>query len=447
MSIRRLTRLLAVSLVILGLGASAAGAQAAPGAILALRLEGVVDGFVADYLEEGVADAEAEGLAAVLVEIDTPGGLGSAMDQISEAFLNATVPVICYVAPSGARAASAGAIILLSCPVAAMAPGTNVGASTPIGLDGGDLSNKIRNDAAAMVRSLAQRYGRDADTAERFVTEAASLTADEALEAGVIDLIANSRGELLATLHGATVMLGTGEDATLALGGPVQERTIGGFVGFLHGLFNPSLAFLFFWLGLVLLILELLIPGHVFSGTVGTVLLAISLWSFGLLPVRWVGLVLLVISVVAFVIELKAPGIGISGGIGIVTMLLGGWFLYDRTGGVTVSPVALVATAALTAGFFGFVVVKVMSVAKMPLAQGPDAIIGQVGVALARGVDERGGLVRVAAEEWNAVSPTELIPGGATVRVTRLDGLVLTVERHGPEHEQAGAPAAAAEGG
>ena len=449
MSIRR--RSLAwIGLVSMALSltpAAAAAQAAAPPGVLALRLEGVVDGFVADYLSEGVADAEAEGRPAVLVEIDTPGGLGSAMDQITTTFLNATVPVICYVAPSGARAASAGAFILLSCPVAAMAPGTNVGVSTPIGLDGGDLSEKIRNDAAAKARSIAQRYGRDADTAATFVTQAASLSANEALDAGVIDLIANSREELLAALDGMTVMLGTGEDATLALGGPVEERGIGGFVGFLHGLFDPSLAFLFFWLGLILLVLELIVPGHIFSGTVGAILLAISLWSFGVLPVRWVGLALLIASVVAFVIELKAPGLGVWGAVGTACLLLGGWFLYDRTGGVTVSPWVLLLTAALVATFFGFVVAKAMSLRRFPPAEGPQAIVGKDGLALASGVDARGGLVRVAAEEWRAISASGLIPAGARVRVTKLDGLVLTVERTDPEHEQAAAPASAAEGG
>jgi len=435
-----------LTLIALALPIHASAQQEDP-AILALRLEGVVDGFVADYIAEGVADATAGNRPAVLIEIDTPGGLGSAMDEISETILNASVPVLCFVAPSGARAASAGAIILLSCPVAAMAPGTNVGASTPIGLDGGDLAKKIANDAAARARALAETYGRDVETAESFVTEAASLSAQEAFEAGVIDLIAATREELLSTLHGTTVMLGTGQDARLELDGPIEERGIGGFVGFLHGLFDPSLAFLFFWLGLILLVLELLIPGHVFSGTVGAVLMLISLWSFGMLPVRWIGIALLLISIVAFVIEIKAPGLGVWGGVGVITLLLGGWFLYDRTGGVAVSPWVLIATAGMAAAFFGLVVAKAIEMGRMPPAQGPDAIIGTEGVALAAGVDARGGLVRVKAEEWRAVTRSGLIPAGARVRVTGLDGLVLTVEAMDREHEAAGASSPAPEGG
>jgi membrane-bound serine protease (ClpP class) len=437
MSLRRTIRALAAALILAGTIGTTAGAQPVTpdGSILAVRLDGVVDGFSADYLTEAVRDAEAEARPALLVEIDTPGGLSDAMDQITTSFLNARVPVICYVAPSGTRAASAGAIILLSCPVAAMAPATNVGASTPIGLDGGDLSQKIRNDAEAKARSYAQTYGRNDEVAATFVSQAASLTAEEALEANVIDLIATSRDELFAALDGTTVTLGTGQEVTLALAGvPVEERGIGGFVGFLHRLFDPSLAFLFFWLGLALLVLELIIPGHVFSGTVGTILLGISVWSLLLLPVQLVGVVLLIASVVCFIIELKAPGIGIWGGVGLLTLVLGGWFLYDRTGGVEVSPWILVITAGIVAVFFGLVVAKAMRMRHMPPPLGPRAVIGKDGVALGGGVDERGGAVRVAAEEWRAVSPSGLIPGGASVHVTDLDGLVLTVEPSQTEH-------------
>jgi membrane-bound serine protease (ClpP class) len=193
-------------------------------------------------------------------------------------------------------------------------------------------------------------------------------------------------------------------------------------------LFNPTLAFLFFWLGLALIVLELLIPGHVFSGTVGTILLLISLFSFGVLPVRWVGVLLLIAAVVFFVLELNAPGLGIFGAAATICVLLGGWFLYDRAGGAEVSPLVLIPTALLMAGFFGFVVTKVMRMRDLPPVQGPEAIIGKDGVVVGLGVDPRGGVVRVAAEEWKAVAPAGPLSPGARIRVTALDGLVLTVE-------------------
>jgi membrane-bound serine protease (ClpP class) len=449
---RRAARLLlgaVLALAGLAAGSGAALAQAPPSrTIVQLELSGVVDGFVADYLTGAISRAQDAGDQAVLIQIDTPGGLDSSMREITQGILSADIPVICYVAPSGARAASAGAFILESCPVAAMAPGTNVGAATPIGLNGGDLANKIANDAAAYMRTLAETYGRNADVAASFVTDATSITADEALAQHVIDLEATSTSDLLAQLDGQTIDLANGRSVTLATAdAALQPESMGGFVGFLHTLFDPSLAFIFFWLGLGLIVLELIVPGHVFSGTIGTILLAISLWSFGLLPVRLIGIVLLVASVICYVIELKAPGLGIWGILGTVFLLLGGWFLYDRAGGVEVSPVVLVVVAVCAAGFFGFVVAKVLQLRHVPPATETRTVVGQEGVALGSGVDARGGIVRVAAEEWRAVAPAGPIPGGKGVRVTRIDGLVLTVEPAREEHTTTGVAAPAKEGG
>jgi membrane-bound serine protease (ClpP class) len=438
----RIARLvLGAALVGTGLlaGATPARAQETSPRIVVLQLNGVVDNFVADYLTGAIGRAQDDQAAAVVIEIDTPGGLDSSMREITQGILNAQVPVVCYVSPSGARAASAGAFILESCPVAAMAPGTNVGAATPIGLSGGDLASKIANDAAAYMRTLTQTYGRNADVAETFVTQAVSISSEEALTDHVIDLIAGTRDELLTTLNGQTVRLGNGTQVVVdTANATIDEQGIGGFVGFLHALFDPSLAFLFFWLGLALIVLELIVPGHIFSGTLGTILFLISLWSFGLLPVRLIGIVLLVISVVAFVLELKAPGLGIWGAIGLVALLLGGWFLYDRAGGVEVSPWVLISVAAFVALFFGFVVAKAMRLRDLPPAESAQAIVGQEGVAIATGVDRRGGVVRVNAEEWRAVAPGGTIPPGQKVQVTKLDGLVLTVEPVPTEHVPAG---------
>jgi membrane-bound serine protease (ClpP class) len=433
----RLLRLVvAASFVLVGMLALPARAQSAT--IVALRLSGVVDPLVADYLSGSVQRAQDGGATAVLVEIDTPGGLDSSMRQITQSFLNADIPVICYVAPSGARAASAGAFILMSCPVAAMAPGTNVGAATPIGLTGGDLSDKIANDATNYIRALAEAYDRNADVAATFVTNASSITAEDALNDDVIDLIAPTTEALLSDLNGTTVALANGRDVILTTAdASIDVEKMGAFVGFLHALLDPNLAFIFFWLGLALIVLELIVPGHIFSGTVGTAMLLTSLFSLGLLPVRLIGVVLLIVSVAGFVLELKAPGLGIWGAVGVIALVFGGWFLFDRSGGVSVSPWTLVAVAAFAALFFGVVVAKAIQIRHMPPAQGRDRIIGEEGVAIASGVDARGGQVRVDAEAWRAIAPGGPIAPGAKVRVTALDGLVLTVEPLQTEHAQA----------
>jgi membrane-bound serine protease (ClpP class) len=420
--------------------------------IVSITLDGVVDPFTADYITSNVARAQADGAEAVLLTMDTPGGLGSSMDEITQSFLTSTIPVIAYVAPSGARAASAGAFILLSAPVAAMAPATNVGASTPIGLSGGDLSGtlgeKVKNDATAKIETMAETYGRNAVVAATFVTDAASITAQQALDDNVIDLIAPKTSDLLAQLDGRQVLLGTGQTVTLhTAGAQLQEEHMGAFVGFLHTLLDPSLAFIFFWLGLGLILLEIIVPGHIISGFTGAVLLILSIVSFGVLPVRIIGVALLILSVIAFVLELKAPGLGIWGVLGLTFLLLGGWFLYDRAGGVEVSPWVLIGVAAFAALFFGVVVAAALRVRHAPSVW-TKTVVGQEGVALPAGIGPKGGIVRVAAEEWRAIAPSGPIEGGTKVLVTSLDGLVLTVEPVTEEHEPAGTQTApATEGG
>ena len=293
----------------------------------------------------------------MLITIDTPGGLSSSMQEIIKAIEASTTPVICYVSPEGARAASAGAFILMACHVAAMAPATNVGASTPVGIGGVTLARKVEEDAAATMRKLAEQRGRNAELAETFVTESKSITAQEALDGNIIDLIADSERELLERVDGTDVVVADGVSTTLhTADASIDDVAMTPGVGFLHGLFDPNLAFIFFWLGLALIVLELIVPGHIFSGTLGTILLLISIASFGLLPVRLIGIALLVASVVFFVIELKVPGLGIWSIAGIASLVLGGLVLFDPAGGAQVSPYVIVPVAVFMALFFGFVV-------------------------------------------------------------------------------------------
>ena len=217
--------------------------------------------------------------------------------------------------------------------------------------------------------------------------------------------------------------------------------------GFLHALVDPDLAFIFFWLGLLLVVIELIVPGHIFSGTIGTLMLIAALVSFGVLPVRIIGIALLVLSVIAFVVELKAPGLGIWAGVGVVSLLLGGWFLYDRSAGVEVSTPVLVGMAVFAGLFFGVIVAAALRMRHTPSLLEGRTIVGAEGVALSAGVGPKGGVVRVAAEEWKAVAPAGIISGGAKIRVTALNGLMLTVEPIDLEHTQAGASNPATEGG
>jgi membrane-bound serine protease (ClpP class) len=435
--------LIAAAFVVVGL-ANGVGAQETTPTVTHLSLEGVVEPFIADYLRQEIADAADS--SAVLLTIDTPGGLDSSMREIIKAIQASSTPVIGYVSPSGARAASAGAFILMATHVAAMAPATNVGASTPVGVSGVTLSKKVEEDAAAYMRTLAEQRDRNAELASTFVTESKSISAEEALEGNVIDLISPSVSALLDEVDGTTVTVAEGQEVTLdTAGATVQDVDMSAGAGFLHKLFDPNLAFIFFWLGLALIVLELIVPGHVFSGTVGTILLILAIVSFGLLPVRLIGIAFLVASVVFFVIELKAPGLGWWSAAGIASLVLGGLFLFNPSGGVSVSPWVILPVAIVMALFFGVVVAKALEMRHMPPPLGPEAIVGREGVVLADGLDPEG-VVRVAAEEWRARATSGSIPEGSRIRVTSLDGLVLTVEELHPEHAPTGG-AAPAQGG
>ena len=232
-----------------------AAAQTSQPVVLSLTLNGVVDPFVADHVRSGIDAAEADGVAAVLLTIDTPGGLDSSMRKIAQAILNAKVPVICYTAPPGARAASAGTFVMLACPINAMAPGTNIGAAHPVGISGAIASDKVTNDAAAYIRSLAERWDRNTEWAEQAVRDSVSVSAEEAERLGVVDLVAPTPAALLRAVttscEGSSGPIPSDRCPTQSLAGArIEERDMGIGGAFLHALIDPNLAFLFFYLGL-----------------------------------------------------------------------------------------------------------------------------------------------------------------------------------------------------
>ena len=409
--------------------APAESAQAAP-AVTALELDGAVDPFVAGYLKDGIAAADDRGDDAVLLRIDTPGGLDSAMRTIVKAILAARTPVLCWTGPSGARAASAGMFVMLACPVNAMAPGTNIGAAHPVGVSGAIQEEKVTNDAAAFARSLAERTGRNADWAERAVRESVSLSAEDAVDQDVADLLASSTTELLQKADGRKVTTAAGPVTVDTAGAAVEERDPGAAVALLHSLIDPNLAFIFFYLGLILILVEVLHPGISIPGIVGGLLLLVSVVAFGILPVQLAGVALLVASVVLFVVELQHPGVGLPLAGGLACLILGGLLLFDPElpgQGARVSPWLLAVVTAMLAAFFLLVVRAVVEARRLPVpAAGMDALVGEVGVAL--GPLEPHGEVRVAHERWSAEAARGTIPAGTPVRVVGRRGLKLIVE-------------------
>jgi membrane-bound serine protease (ClpP class) len=421
--------------VALGLaGAGGATALAAPPSpattVLSLKLTGVVDPFEASYLKSGIEQANHEGDAAVLITIDTPGGLDSSMRTIVKAILASKVPVICYTAPAGARAASAGTFIMFACPINAMAPGTNIGAAHPVGVSGAIEQGKVTNDASAFIRSLAERWGRNADWAERAVRQSVSVSAEEAGRLNVIDLVSPDVQALFDAAGGCP---GTPKASGIDTPHPalcratLVKRNLGLGLSILHGLIDPNLAYLFFYVGLILIVVELLHPGLSIPGVFGTLMLVTAFVSFGFLPVQLGGVILLVASALFFLLELKHPGLGLPTLGGTLALILGGMFLFNRdVPNARVSPWLIAVMAGLLVLFFAFVVQAALRARHGEVVSGPETLIGAAGVAL----DDLDpiGRVRAAGETWTAMSTGRPVAAGTNVRVLQVAGVRLVVE-------------------
>lgn len=422
----RAVRLLlgAILLVVL-----APAAHARSSGLVTAQLDGVVDPFTASYLEGVIRDAQTQAPPAILITIDTPGGLDSSMRRIIKSILNSSVPVICYVSPEGSRAASAGTFILLSCPVAAMAPGTNVGAAHPVGVLGAIEQDKATNDAVAFIRSLAERRGRNPDWAESAVRESKSVSAQEAKRLGVIDVVAPNLRTLLEAVDGKSVEVAGSQSVVLETrqAGVSQARSMGLGSRLLHTLLNPGIAFALFYLGLILIVVEFLHPGLSVPGIIGVLSLIGAFVSFGMLPVQLIGIVLLLASAVFFLLELKHPGIGVPTAGGLVTLVLGGLLLFDpRVPGAGVSGWVIGPVAIAAALFFTFVVRAAMTARRLPVDFRPATLVGAEGIAVTD-LDPVGS-VRVALENWTAEARGGRVPKGSKVRVVSLEGLKLKVE-------------------
>jgi membrane-bound serine protease (ClpP class) len=350
------------------------------------------------------------------------------MRTIVKSVLASRVPVICYVSPEGARAASAGAFVLLSCPAAAMAPGTNVGAAHPVGISGAVASEKAVNDAAAYIRGLAERRDRNAAWAERAVRESVSISAEAAERIGVVDTIASDSDALLAELDGQTLSVAQGDEVTLDTDGATVEASSPGLgTSILHTLLGPDFAFLLFYLGLALLIVEFLHPGVSIPGIAGALALIASFASLGMLPFEIIGVALLLASAGFLVLELQAPGAGVFTAGAIVSLVLSGLLLFDpAVPGARVSLWAIVPTAALLALFLIALVPAAQRARRMPRTADSARLLGLTGI-VTEALDPEG-VVLLASESWTARSDSGHVPKDARVLVTSVEGLRLKVQ-------------------
>ncbi|HKJ94551.1 MAG TPA: nodulation protein NfeD [Gammaproteobacteria bacterium] len=405
-----------------------------------LDVNGPIGPASAEYVEQGLVDAASAGAPAVVLRLDTPGGLDTSMRRIVQAILASAVPVIGYVAPSGARAASAGTYILYACHVAAMAPGTNLGAATPIQLggssgsgdngdsgEGGTLHRKMVNDAVAYIRSLAELRNRNADWAEKAVRNAASLTASDALKHSVIDVMAPDLTALLEKVDGRRVKVGSGEVALATAGAATTLAAPGWRTRLLAVITNPNVAYVLMLIGLYGLIFELASPGAVLPGVLGGICLILALFAFQTLPVNYAGLGLIALGVAFMIAEAFAPSFGALGMGGLVAFALGSVFLFDTEApGFRLSLLLVIGVSLASAVLFIATAYMAMRAHRRPSAAGRGHLIGLVGTANEDFGGDRPGHIRIEGELWRAHSPVP-VKAGQRVRVTAIQGLNLAV--------------------
>jgi len=418
----------------LWLAASATGARAQARTVLVTQVDGIITPVMADHIGEGVARAEEEGHHVFLIELDTPGGLDASMRDIIQAFLGANVPVVVHVAPSGARAASAGALITLSAHIAAMAPGTAIGAATPVDLEGGDIPPKIIEDAAAYAESVARARGRDPEFAVDAVREGRSVTAEEAERIGVVDLLAPDLATLLEAIAGETVTLATGTQVTLETrGAQIVPYELGAFRSVQQWLADPNLAFLFMSLGTLAIVYELANPGFGGGAIVGVILILLALFALAVLPVNAMGGLLLVLAAILFAVEIFTPGIGVGAAGGTAALVLGGLFLFR--GRVGVDPQVLIPVAIVVGGGTLLAGRLAWRTRRLTATTGAAGLLGKVAtVGSASGAS---GQAMVEGAWWNVRTRGGRLRKGATVRVVDVEGLDLVVEpAEAPERQE-----------
>jgi membrane-bound serine protease (ClpP class) len=405
-----------------------AGAQGAePAPVRVVELDGSIDQVAAVFVDRRIASAEDAGAAAVVIRLDTPGGLVSAMRDIVTDMRAADVPVTVWVGPSGARAGSAGAFIAAASDHLGMAPGTNIGSATPIGSGGEDLDAKARNDAAAFIAALADESGRNAESYRAMVTDALNLTAEQAVDRGVADTIQPTLEDFVAWLDGRAGVTSPIETT----GAPVETDALPWYLQVLRVLTDPNLVFFLLLVGLAGVGFEIFHPGAIVPAVVGAISLLLALAGLTVLPFQWTGIALLVLAVALFVAETQVAGFGVLALGGIVALALGGAFLFDSDDPALEPSVGVVvATAAVVGGGFAVAAHLALRARRRPTRTGGAALVGEVGRA--RGaIGPGGGSVLVNGEIWSAraAGGTE-IPAGREVRVVtvQVDDLTLTVE-------------------
>jgi membrane-bound serine protease (ClpP class) len=403
-----------------------------------IKIDSSINPGVAEFLARAIKDSESAHAEALVVELDTPGGLADSMREMIKNIMESSVPIVVYVAPSGARAASAGVMITIAAHVAVMAPGTNIGAASPVAIGPGGgkmdetMKNKVMNDMVAYAKSIAQQRGRNEKWAELAVREAASITDIDAVIKGVVDLRAIDVSDLLNKIDGRQVEVAGKKVLLRTKGADIRVLEERFREKFLRTLANPNIAYLLMLIGLAGLYFELSSPGVILPGAIGALSLILAFYALNMLPVNYAGILLILLGVILFIAEIKIASFGFLIVGGILCLLLGSIMLFRDQGTYLVRvswEIILPTVAAVTLFFTVLVALVVKSQVKRPIT-GARGLIGERGVAKQK-VTPEGGKVFVHGEYWNAVSD-EPIEEGISVEVVRVDQLKLVVKRTPP---------------
>jgi membrane-bound serine protease (ClpP class) len=418
-----------LAIVLLGatlLLAPIAGA-ATPPSVVVLTYSGPINPASAEYIARGISEAEARNAAAFVLQLDTPGGLDSSMREIIQHEMNARVTVIVFVAPRGARAASAGCIIVLAADVAAMAPGTNMGAAHPIYLSGGTVSEKILNDAAAYARSIASARHRNSEWAERAVRESVSATSQEALSLNIIDLTANDVTELLSKLDSKTIHRADG-DITLSLAGATQvEIAMDSRERILETLTDPTVAYVLFLLGALAVLIGIFAPHGFVTGTIGAVAVILALVGLISMPIQISGAIVLLLGMLLLGLELKVTSHGVLMLLGLIAFVFGSILVLPRIPGFRISLYAIGSVTLVWAVMLSAVVGLVLRSRHQPVLMGTQRVAGSSGIAKTNLAPR--GVVLVNSEEWDALADAPPIAKGERISVVSVEGLTLHVRK------------------
>ncbi len=408
-------------------------AQADTPTIEVLQIKGTINPVLVDYVKRGVEHAEDNNATALIIQLDTPGGLDIAMRDIVQAIVNAQVPVVVYVSPSGARSASAGVFITIAAHVAVMAPNTAIGAASPvsIGAEGEEamsetMKAKVVNDAAAYVRSIAGEHGRNIEWAERAVREAVSATEQEALELNVIDMVASDLNNLISQLNGRQVTMLDGSLVTLdTQGATVNHVEMSWVEGFLYTIADPNIAYLLLSLAMLGIMVEISSPGLIFPGIVGGISLLLAFYSLGVLPVNYAGVLLIVLAFGLFVAEVFTATFGLFTAGGVTALVIGSLILFKGGPLFQVDPWLIAGVAICLTTLFAFVIQRIIRAHRRQARTGREELMGKT--AVVKTALEPEGTVFFKGERWTAVSEKGRVEPGEEVIITRVDGLTLYV--------------------